>query len=73
MKSKEFNEQREFTEDRIRHDPLLKKVMKEAEWLKNDIFGGYDSTRHERVRPSINGFEINKRPSPEESKNMSRY
>ena len=32
--------------------------MKEAEWLKNDIFGGYDRSRGRWVRPSIINREI---------------
>jgi len=36
------------------------------------MFGGYDSHARRHVRPSINFRETRDRPTPEESKNMSR-
>jgi len=66
MRSKESAESAEFYRN-VPSDPMVRKVMQEAEWLKNDIFGGYDRSRGRRVRPTLITRELR-----EDSQRMDR-
>ena len=67
--SKEIADGSEFAR-RAERDPLVSKIMIDAENLNMDVFGG--CSRNGGCSRGIEGHDIRTRPGPEESKNMSR-
>lgn len=71
MKSPEVKAQREFLEGEARRDPLVKKVMKDGEFLMHDIVGGRTSHGWSRGLEDV-AQEIREGPSDMERRNMRR-
>jgi len=67
--SKEVADYSEYAR-RAERDPLVNKIMIDAENLNRDVFGG--CSRNGGCSRGLEGHEIRSRPTPEETKNMSR-